>query len=178
LRSGGGQEVVAAAWLSSPSRVAVSSVGLSWLAMSRRWSAIVNARLAYRNHEEVLASDRWAALARVGARPQRPLWASTGVKDPAYADARYVVELVAPGVVNTMPQATLDAVADHGSVRGDSIRGSYPAAREVLDDLAALGVDYDDVVQTLEDDGLASFDASWNQLGQQLARTLTTRLAG
>jgi transaldolase len=146
--------------------------------MSRRWSAIVNARLAYRNHEEVLASDRWAALARVGARPQRPLWASTGVKDPAYADTRYVVELVAPGVVNAMPQATLDTVADHGSVRGDSIRGSYPGAREVLDDLAALGVDYDDVVQTLEDDGLASFDASWDQLGQQLARTLTTRLPG
>src|SRR5206468_1182378 len=84
----------------------------------RGQAAIANARLAYQTYEKVFSSDRWKALEAQGARPQRPLWASTGVKDPAYDDTRYVVELVAPGTVNTMPEATLNAVADHGALRG------------------------------------------------------------
>ena len=115
-------------------------------------AAIANARLAYQLYEEVFGTDRWTALAAAGGLPQRPLWASTGVKDPAYDDTMYVVDLVAPGVVNTMPEATLNAVADHGVVTGDTIRPHYADAKQVLDDLAAIGIDYDDVVQVLEDE--------------------------
>ena len=89
------------------------------------------------------------------------MWASTGVKDPSYDDTRYVVDLVANGVVNTMPQATLAAVADHGTVRGDTIRPFYADAHQALHDIAAAGVDYDDVVDVLEDEGIAKFEASW-----------------
>jgi transaldolase len=137
-------------------------------------AAIANARLAYQRYEEAFASDRWQALREAGARPQRPLWASTGVKDPAYPDTRYVVDLVAPGVVNTMPEATLTAVADHAEVPADSVHGTYEASQQVLDELAGLGIEYNDVVQVLEDEGVAKFDASWDHLGEQLARTLTS----
>ncbi len=130
----------------------------------RGQAAIANARLAYERHEEVFASARWQELERVGARPQRPLWASTGVKDPAYPDTRYVTELVAPGTVNTMPEATLDAVADHGEVVGDTVRGHYAEAKRTFAELAALGVDYDDVVQVLEDEGVSKFATSWREL--------------
>ena len=135
-------------------------------------AAIANAQLAYEAFEEVLASDRWKALAAAGARPQRPLWASTGVKDPSYDDTRYVVELVAPGIVNTMPEATIEAVADHGVSRGDTVRGSYAAAHEVMDRLAAVGVDYDDVVQQLEDEGVEKFEASWEELATSMRSEL------
>jgi transaldolase len=135
-------------------------------------AAIANARLAYQRYERVFSSDRWQALAAAGAKPQRPLWASTGVKDPSYDDTRYVVELVAPGVVNTMPEATLEAVADHGQIRGDTIRDRYGEAQQVLDRLAALGVDYDDVVQTLEDEGVRKFEDSWNELIDQVTASL------
>ena len=107
-----------------------------------------------------------------GAQPQRPLWASTSVKDPAYPDTRYVTDLVAPGVVNTMPEATLRLVADHGVIPADSVREYYPDAHQVLDQLRVVGVDYDDVVQTLEDNGVAAFDAAWAKLGERLAATL------
>jgi transaldolase len=127
-------------------------------------AAIANAQLAYEHYEKVFAGPRWQSLAAAGARPQRPLWASTGVKDPAYDDTRYVVELVAPGVVNTMPEPTLDAVADHGRIRGDTVRGSYGDARQVLDSLAELGIDYDEVVCLLETEGIEKFEASWNEL--------------
>jgi len=127
-------------------------------------AAIANARLAYEHYEKVFAGERWQSLAAAGARPQRPLWASTGVKDPAYDDTRYVVELVAPGVVNTMPEPTLDAVADHGTIRGDTVRGSYGEAQQVLDSLAELGIDYDEVVCLLETEGIEKFEASWNEL--------------
>jgi transaldolase len=127
-------------------------------------AAIANARLAYQRYERVFGGDRWQALAAAGARPQRPLWASTGVKDPAYDDTRYVMELVAPGVVNTMPEATLDAVADHGVFRGDTVRPYYADAQRVLDELAQIGIDYDDVVQVLEDEGVEKFETSWNDL--------------
>ncbi len=136
-------------------------------------AAIANARLAYQHYEEVFGGDRWKALAAAGAHAQRPLWASTGVKDPAYEDTRYVVELVAPGVVNTMPEATLDAVADHGEIRGDTITPMYGEAKQTLDRLAALGVDYDDVVQTLEDEGVKKFEDAWHELTEQVASSLS-----
>ena len=129
-------------------------------------AAIANAQLAYQHYEQVFASQtgRWPALAAAGAKPQRPLWASTGVKDPAYDDTQYVVELVAPGTVNTMPEATLDAVRDHGVVRGDTVTGGYAAAQRVIDDLAAAGISYDEVVAQLETEGVAKFEDAWNEL--------------
>src|SRR3954447_8909892 len=150
----------------------LDKIGTDGAAALRGAAGIANARLAYRHHEQILATDRWKALEQAGARPQRPLWASTGVKDPAYPDTRYVVDLVAPGVVNTMPEATLDAVADHGTVPADSIHGTYDDAEKTLADLAAVGIDYDDVMRTLEDDGVAKFDASWDQLGEEVSRNL------
>jgi transaldolase len=127
-------------------------------------AAIANARLAYQHYERVFTSDRWKALEAAGAKPQRPLWASTGVKDPAYDDTQYVVELVAPNTVNTMPESTLEAVADHGVIRGDTVRSAYADAQRVLDDLAGLGIHYDDVVQVLEREGVEKFEQSWNEL--------------
>ena len=97
------------------------------------------------------------------------------MKDPAYDDTRYVTGLVAPGVINTMPEATLNAVTDHGDIPADSIHGSYADSQAVLDDLAALGIDYADVVQTLEDQGVTTFDASWDHLSQRLATALGTQ---
>ncbi len=143
----------------------------------RGQAAIANARLAYQRFERAGASDRWRALTAAGMRPQRPLWASTGVKDPAYPDTRYVDELVAPGVVNTMPEQTLRAVADHGRMHGDTIHGTYAASQEVLDDLEAVGVSYGDVVRVLEDEGIAKFTASGTELFEQLDTELNTRWA-
>jgi transaldolase len=139
-------------------------------------AAIANARLAYEQYEKVFSGERWAALAEAGATPQRPLWASTGVKDPAYDDTRYVVELVTRGVVNTMPEPTLEAVADHGEIRGDTIRGAYTDAAAVFAALADVGVDMADVVQVLEDEGVEKFEASWNELLESTRKELT-RLA-
>jgi transaldolase len=153
----------------------LDKTGTPRAAALRGKAAIANARLGYQLYEEMLATDRWKALEQAGARPQRPLWASTSVKDPAYDDTRYVTGLVAPGVINTMPEATLNAVADHGDIPDDSIRGSYADAQAVLDDLAALGIDYDGVVQTLEDQGVTAFDASWDHLGRRLATALGTQ---
>jgi transaldolase len=130
----------------------------------RGQAAIANARLAYELFEQRSATDRWQALAAAGARPQRPLWASTSTKNPEYRDTMYVTDLVAPDVVNTMPEATLHAVADHGDVRGDTIHGTYDQARQLFEQLAAAGIDYDDVVQVLEDEGVDKFGVSWNQL--------------
>ncbi|MEU3608388.1 transaldolase [Streptomyces sp. NPDC035033] len=129
-------------------------------------AALANARLAYEAYEEVFSdsSERWAALDKAQANKQRPLWASTGVKDPAYKDTLYVVDLVAPGTVNTMPEATLEATADHGEVTGDTVRGTYDSSREVLEAVGKLGIDYDDVVQLLEDEGVEKFEAAWNDL--------------
>ncbi len=127
-------------------------------------AAVANAQLAYQAFEEVLATARWQELAAAGARVQRPLWASTGVKDPSYSDTMYVTELVAKDTVNTMPGATLEAVADHGVITGDTVTGSYAAASDVLDNLEEIGVDYDDVVNLLEVEGLDKFGKSWNEL--------------
>ncbi len=127
-------------------------------------AAIANARLAYQLYEQKFGTDRWSALTARGARPQRPLWASTSTKDPTYRDTMYVEELVAPGTVNTMPEATLHATAAHGELRGDTIRGTYDDARQVIDDLAGLGIGYDDVVGVLEEEGVQKFAASWHEL--------------
>ena len=105
-----------------------------------------------------------AELAAAGAQPQRPLWASTSVKNPAYDDTRYVVELVAPDTVNTMPEGTLDAVADHGVIRGDTVTSEYADAESVLAGLAELGISYDEVVALLEDQGVTAFETSWEDL--------------
>ena len=127
-------------------------------------AAIANAKLAYQAYLETFAGERWAALAASGARPQRPLWASTGVKDPAYPDTMYVTELVGPGIVNTMPEATLLAVADHGEVRPDTISEGVEEAAQVLAGLAALGVDMDAVTDGLESEGVVKFQQSWEDL--------------
>jgi transaldolase len=121
-------------------------------------AGLANARLAYQVYEELFSTERWALLAEAGALPQRPLWASTGVKDPAYPDILCVTELVAPGVVNAMPEKTLDATFDHGTV-------TYADANATLDAaLEALGVSYNDVVALLESEGLDKFVASWKEL--------------
>lgn len=130
----------------------------------RGQAALANARLAYEIYEQMLISDRWKALAEAGARPQRLLWASTGVKDKAFPDTRYVTELVAPDTVNTMPEPTLVAVADHGVIRGDAVRDGYAAARDTLEALAKIGVNIKDVGNTLEEEGIASFAKSWDEL--------------
>jgi transaldolase len=127
-------------------------------------AAIANARLAYELFEQRSATPRWAALLAKGARPQRPLWASTSTKNPEYRDTMYVTDLVAPGIVNTMPEATLRDVADHGDLRGDTIHGTYDESRRLFEQLEALGVSYDDVVRVLEDEGVDKFGVSWNQL--------------
>jgi transaldolase len=139
---------------------------------ARGKAAIANAQLAYQAYEKVFSSDRWRTLEAAGAHPQRPLWASTGVKDPAYDDTQYVVELVAPGTVNTMPEATLNAVADHGEVRGNTVTGSYAAAQSAIDALQALGIDYDEVVEQLEVEGVDKFEASWGELLASVAGEL------
>lgn len=126
--------------------------------------AVANARLAYRYFEEVSASERWRGLATAGAQPQRPLWASTGVKDPAYPDTLYVDELVAPDTVNTMPGKTLEAVAEHGDVRGDTVTPAYDDAVTRLERLAGLGIDIDAVTAQLEHEGVDKFEASWDEL--------------
>ena len=127
-------------------------------------AAIANARLAYELFEQKCAGERWQALAAGGANVQRPLWASTSTKDPAFPDTMYVVELVVADTVNTMPEATLKATADHGELHGDTVHGTYDASRQVFADLEKLGIAYDDVVQVLEDEGVAKFEASWNEL--------------
>ncbi len=127
-------------------------------------AAIANARLAYELFEQRFADPRWQQLRARGGRIQRPLWASTSTKDPAYPDTMYVTELVAPDTVNTMPEGTIRAVADHGELHGDTVHGRYDAARQTFADLERLGIGYDDVVRVLEDEGVAKFAASWNEL--------------
>ncbi|WP_019853741.1 transaldolase [Actinopolyspora mortivallis] len=135
-------------------------------------AAIANARLAYAAYEEVFAGQRWQSLERAGARRQRPLWASTGVKNPEYSDTRYVDELVAPHTVNTMPESTLYAVADHGNIVGDTVRGTAAASQEVFDSLSAAGIDLDDVYTVLEREGVEKFEKSWNELLQTVSQQL------
>jgi transaldolase len=138
-------------------------------------AALANARLAYEAYEEVFASARWTALAPAGANKQRPLWASTGVKDPSYKDTLYVDELVAPGTVNTMPEATLNATADHGDIHGDAVTGGYAQARADLAAVEGLGISYDEVVSLLEDEGVSKFEAAWGDLLDAVATSLSSK---
>ncbi|MFF4959753.1 transaldolase [Streptomyces sp. NPDC001222] len=138
-------------------------------------AALANARLAYEAYEEVFAGERWLALAGAGANKQRPLWASTGVKDPAYKDTLYVDELVAPGTVNTMPEATLDATADHGDIQGDTVTGGYAQARADLAAVERLGISYDEVVKQLEDEGVAKFEVAWQDLLDAVTTSLSSK---
>ena len=139
----------------------------------RGQAGVANARLAYAAYQEVFESgDRYAALKADGARVQRPLWASTGVKNPDYSDTLYVTELVAPNTVNTMPEKTIDAVADHGVVRGDTVTGTAADAQEVFDKLAAVGIDLTDVFVVLEDEGVEKFVDSWTELLEETQKQL------
>ncbi len=131
----------------------------------RGQAGVANARLAYAAYQEIFEQGRrFAALAAAGARSQRPLWASTGVKNPDYSDTLYVTELVAPNTVNTMPEKTLEAVADHGEIPADSVTGTAGAAQELFDKLGAAGVDLPDVFHVLEDEGVQKFEQSWQEL--------------
>ena len=127
-------------------------------------AAVANARLAYEAYEKKFAGERFAALKSAGANTQRPLWASTGVKNEAYSDTMYVSELVVANTVNTMPEKTLEAFADHGEVDGDQVTTRYDDARGVMSDLADAGIDYDDVIATLEQEGVDKFVKSWDEL--------------
>ncbi|MCP2341261.1 transaldolase [Actinomadura rupiterrae] len=138
----------------------------------RSKSGLANARLAYALFEERFGTDRWARLRDAGARPQRPLWASTGVKDPNLPPTLYVDGLVAEGVVNTMPEATLDAEAEKGDPTGDTVTTEYDSARKVMQGLKDVGVDYDDVVKVLEDEGVEKFEVSWKELLDSIAGEL------
>jgi len=135
-------------------------------------AALANARLAYALFEEEFSSERFAALEAKGANRQRPLWASTGVKDPNLPDTMYVAELVVANTVNTMPEKTMQAFADHGDVEGDKVSGTEAEAQQVLDELAAVGIDFDDVVDVLEREGVQKFDASWAELVETVQTAL------
>jgi transaldolase len=134
-------------------------------------AALANAQLAYQAYEEVFSSDRWRTLEAQGASPQRPLWASTGVKDPDLPDTLYISDLIAPGTVNTMPEKTLKAYADHGSP-GTPIQQTYEQAARVMKAVADAGVDLDDVFKTIEDEGIQKFVDSWNELTESVRSEL------
>ncbi len=143
----------------------LEAIGTDEALALRGLAGVANARLAYAAYEEVFCSGgRWTALAEAGAWVQRPLWASTGVKNPDYSDTLYVTELVGPNTVNTMPEKTLDAVADHGVVIGDTLSGTGPQSQAVFDNLEAIGIDLSDVFRHLEDDGVDKFEKSWQEL--------------
>ncbi|WP_051433473.1 transaldolase [Promicromonospora kroppenstedtii] len=142
----------------------LNAVGTDEALALRGQAAIANARLAFAAYEEVFSGERWAALAAAGAQPQRPLWASTGVKDPAYRDTMYVDELVVAGVVNTMPEKTLDAFADHGIVLADTVTGSGEQAAATIAAVEAQGISMDEVTAQLEDEGVTKFEVSWDEL--------------
>ena len=136
-------------------------------------AGIANARLAYELFEREFATDRAKALVEAGATVQRPLWASTGTKDPSLPDTLYVTSLVARGVVNTMPEKTLQATFDHGVITGDTVTGEYADAHAVIDGLAAVGVDFADVTRVLEDEGVEKFVVSWTELKSTVQDALT-----
>jgi len=142
----------------------LDAIGTPAAAELKGKAGIANAQLAYQVFVQAFSSERAKGLLAAGAHPQRPLWASTGVKDPALKDTLYVEELVANDVVNTMPEKTMEATFDHGDIRGDTITGSYAEANEVLDAIAAQGISYDEVTAQLEKEGVDKFTVSWNEL--------------
>jgi transaldolase len=159
----------------------LTAIGTDEALALRGQAAIANARLAFAAYEDVFASDdtgRWAALQAAGAQPQRPLWASTGVKDPSYRDTMYVDELVVAGVVNTMPEKTLDAFADHGIVLADTVTGSAEQASAVIAAIEAQGISMDEVTAQLEDEGVTKFEVSWDELLTTTKTGLDTAGAG
>lgn len=140
-------------------------------------AALANARLAYQAYDEVFSTPRWANLSDAGANVQRPLWASTSVKDESLPDTLYVTELVAPNTVNTMPGATLEAVADHAEVTGDTVQGTYEESAEVLNALEALGIRYQEVVEVLEREGVEKFTDAWADLLESVTEQLDAATA-
>jgi len=143
----------------------LETIGTDEAPALRGQAGVANARLAYAAYQEIfLSGDRYTALKSDGARVQRPLWASTGVKNPDYSDTLDVTELVAPNTVNTMPEKTLEAVADHGVITGDTVTGRAAEAQEVFDKLVAVGIDLTDVFIVLENEGVEKFEKSWQEL--------------
>ncbi|HEY0805374.1 MAG TPA: transaldolase [Pseudonocardiaceae bacterium] len=142
----------------------LAAIGTPEALALRGKAAISNTKLAYAAFAETIAGPGWLDLGKAGAQPQRPLWASTGTKDPAYSDTRYVDQLVVHGVVNTMPEKTMDAVADHGDIHGDTVTGYGEQSAETFELLTGVGIDVDDVFVVLEREGVAKFDASWTEL--------------
>jgi transaldolase len=150
----------------------LEAIGTDEALALRGKAGIANSRLAYAAFQEVFSGARWEALAAKGARAQRPLWASTGVKNPDYPDTMYVTELVVADTVNTMPEKTLQAFADHGEVHGDRVTGLAAEAQEVFDALERVGIDLTDVFLTLEDEGVDKFEKSWAELGETVTGQL------
>lgn len=142
----------------------LEEIGTDEAMAMRGKAALANARLAYQAYEEVFSTPRWQRLEGEGGRRQRPLWASTGVKNPDYPDTLYVTELVADNTVNTMPEKTLDATIDHGKITGDTVTGGYADAEQVLDRLERLGISYTDVTAKLETEGVGKFEKAWEEL--------------
>ncbi len=142
----------------------LDKIGTEQAAALRGKAGLANARLAWAAYQQFRETERWRNLQGAGARPQRPLWASTGVKDPAFPDDMYVVGLAGQGCVNTMPEPTLRAVAEHGDIRGDTLDGQGPASQQVFDDLAAVGIDMVDVFEQLENEGVDKFKNAWEEL--------------
>jgi transaldolase len=151
----------------------LDTIGTDEAKALRGEAAIANARLAYAAFQELSATDRWKALAADGANAQRPLWASTGVKDPNYSDTRYVDQLVVRGTVNTMPEKTLAAVADHADITGDTVTGRAAEAQAVFDNLTAVGIDIPDAFRVLETEGVEKFEKSWIELLETVTGQLT-----
>ena len=148
------------------------SIGTEQAIELKSKAALANARLAYQVFEQDFATAEWAELEAAGANKQRPLMASTGVKDPALLDTLYVTELVAPMLVNTMPEKTMEAVFDHGVIPANSITAHYDEAKAVLAEIESLGVSYDEVTQLLETEGVEKFIISWNELVESISAAL------
>lgn len=142
----------------------LDAIGTDEAKALRGKAAVANARLAYAAFEELSATDRWKALAADGANAQRPLWASTGVKNPDYSPTLYVDDLVVKDTVNTMPEKTMDAVAEGSELKGDQVSGRGAEAQEVFDKLSAVGIDITDVFLVLENEGVEKFEKSWTEL--------------
>ena len=150
----------------------LDAIGTDEAKALRGRAAVANARLAYGAFEEAFSTDRWRTLAAAGANAQRPLWASTGVKNSDYSPTLYVDELVVANTVNTMPEATLDAVAEHSEIRGDTVTGKAGEAQEVFDALSGVGIDIPDVFVTLENEGVEKFEKSWEELLESVSGQL------
>ncbi len=150
----------------------LEAVGSEAALALRGKAAVANALVAYGAFEEVFGSERWRGLEAAGANRQRPLWASTGVKNPDYDDTMYVRDLVVAETVNTMPEKTMDAFADHGEVLGDAVSGRAGAGAAILQRLGEVGVDFEDVLVVLETEGVDKFKKSWTEL----AETVSTQM--